>query len=398
MYGAPGVVAISSLSFRPSASLGSDLIRRAKCRPLLLDGRSIMKKLFDSVREPRSLAQAIVKVCREPLLALDGNLNILFASDSFCQSFELTPESTKNRRLASLDNGAWDIPAMRALLETVLAEQSVIEGVEIVHEFPRIGLRIFRLHAQIVPYEGESRTTVLLGFEDVTERRAIEQQKDHLLKRTDDLLHQKEMLLEEMQHRIINSLQIVASILMLKSRAVTSDETRQHLQDAHRRVMSVAVVQRHLQGSARGDLIEVAPYLTKLCDSIAESMIGDSSRTVLDVVADKGAVKSADIVSLGLIVTELVINALKYALPDRNETATVKVHYEMHGTDWKLSVSDNGVGKPHGGPAAKGGLGTSLVNALADQLDAEVESTRGPEGMRVTITHATFMSQSQQTA
>jgi chemotaxis protein methyltransferase CheR len=162
--------------------------------------------------------------------------------------------------------------------------------------------------------------------------------------------------------------------------------------------MSVAVVQQHLHGSGMGDLIEIAPYLTKLCESITESMIGDSSKTVLEVVADEGAAKSADIVSLGLIVTELVINALKYAFPDRREAATVKVHYEMHGTDWKLSVSDNGVGKPDDGPAAKGGLGTSLVNALANQLDAQVESKSGPDGMRVTITHATFVSRSQQAA
>jgi chemotaxis protein methyltransferase CheR len=357
-----------------------------------------VKELFDSVREPLSLAQAIVKARREPLLALDGNLNILFASDSFHQAFDITPEGTKNRQLLSLDNGAWNIPALSALVERVLAAQSVIEGVEITHEFPRIGPRDLILHARTVPYEDDSRTTILLGFEDVTERRAIEQEKDRLLKRTDELLQQKEILLEEMQHRIVNSLQIVASILMLKSRAVTSDETRQHLQDAHRRVMSVAVVQQHLHGSGMGDLIEIAPYLTKLCDSITESMIGDSSRTVLEVVADKGAAKSADIISLGLIVTELVINALKYAFPDRRETATVKVNYEMHGNDWKLSVSDNGVGKRDGGLAAKGGLGTSLVNALANQLDAQVESTSGPEGMRVTITHATFTSRSQQAA
>lgn len=357
-----------------------------------------MKELFDGVREPRSLAQAIVKVRREPLLALDGNLNISFASDSFHQSFDLTPEGTKNRQLFSLDNGAWNIPALSAIIERALAEKSVIEGVEIAHEFPRIGWRILLLHARTVPYEDDSRTTILLGFEDVTERRAIEQEKDRLLNQTAELLQQKEMLLEEMQHRIVNSLQIVASILMLKSRAVTSDETRQHLQDAHHRVMSVAVVQQHLHGSGMGDLIEIAPYLTKLCDSIAESMIGDSNKTVLEVVADKGAAKSADIVSLGLIVTELVINALKYAFPDRKEAATVKVRYEMHGTDWKLSVSDNGVGKPDSDLAAKGGLGTSLVNALANQLDAQVESTSGPEGMRVTITHATFVSRSQQAA
>src|SRR4029079_16818239 len=181
---------------------------------------------------------------------------------------------------------------------------------------------------------------------------------------------------------IVNSLQIIASILMLKARAVTSEETRQHLQDAHRRVMSGAAVQQHLHSSGRADTIDIAPYLSKLCESLAESMICESRPAKLTVTADEGFVQSADAISLGLIVTELVINALKYAFPDQKKAATVKVDYEVNGTDWKLSVSDNGVGRlANDGPPAKGGLGTSLVKALAHQLDAQVEIINSPNGM-----------------
>jgi two-component sensor histidine kinase len=113
------------------------------------------------------------------------------------------------------------------------------------------------------------------------------------------------------------------------------------------------------------------------------------------VTADPGWAVSADAISLGLIVTELVINALKYAFPDPEKAATVTVAYEVNGTAWKLSVHDNGVGRPTGnGPPAKGGLGTSLVQALAHQLDAQVGIINSPTGMRVSITHATFVSRS----
>jgi chemotaxis protein methyltransferase CheR len=260
-------------------------------------------------------------------------------------------------------------------------------------EFPRVGHRTFLLHARKVLDTDNGHSLILLGFEDITDRRAIEHQKEQLQHRTEDLLKQKEILLEEMQHRIVNSLQIIASILMLKARAVTSEESRQHLQDAHRRVMSVATVQQYLHSSARADRIEIAPYLCKLCDSLALSMIGETSPSKLIVTADTGFVLSADAVSLGLIVTELVINALKYAFPDPVKAGVVAISYEINGTAWKLSVADNGVGRAENvSPTAKGGLGTSLVKALAQQLDAKVEIISGPGGMTVSVIHATFVS------
>jgi two-component sensor histidine kinase len=352
-----------------------------------------MTMLFDRIEDARSLAQIVVETVREPLLVLDNTLTILVASNSFHKTFQISPKDTPGRPLFTLDKGGWDIPALHTLLERSLVDQTVVEGFLVEQEFPRIGARKFLLHARKVLGTDAGHALILLGFEDITDRRAIEHEKELLQLRTDDLLVQKEVLLAEMQHRIVNSLQIIASILMLKARAVSSEETRQHLQDAHRRVMSVAAVQQHLHVSARADVIDVAPYLSKLCESLAESMIGESRPAKLTVTADEGYVASANAVSLGLIVTELVINALKYAFPDSGKEASVKVDYEVNGTDWKLSVSDNGIGRgADSAPPAKGGLGTSLVKALAQQLDAQVETVSGPGGMRVSITHATFLS------
>jgi chemotaxis protein methyltransferase CheR len=351
--------------------------------------------LFDKIADARLLAQTIVDTVREPLLVLDADFTILLASGSFYRSFQMSPEKAEGCSLFALDDGAWNIPALRALLNLVARERSVMEGFEVAHDFPRIGTRALLLHARRASDGDASRTLILLGFEDVTERRAIEREKALLQEQTDELVLQKEMLLEEMQHRVLNSLQIIASILMLKARAVTSEEARQHLQDAHQRVMSVAAVQQHLHSTGRGELIEMAPYLSKLCDSLAKSMIDDERTEALHVVADEGTVGSADAVSIGLIVTELVINALKHAFPNGAASAVVIVRYEVNGTDWKISVSDNGVGKPGGiATGVKGGLGTSLVNALAHQLDAQVSATSGPDGMTVSITHATFTSRS----
>ena len=92
-----------------------------------------------------------------------------------------------------------------------------------------------------------------------------------------------------------------------------------------------------------------------------------------------------------MIATELVMNALKHAFPANKTDGRIIIAYDVDGTNWKLSVADNGIGKPDGVFAQpKTGLGTGIVNALAQQLDASVETSATPEGTTVSITHATF--------
>jgi chemotaxis protein methyltransferase CheR len=204
---------------------------------------------------------------------------------------------------------------------------------------------------------------------------------------TTKLLQQKETLLQEMQHRIANSLQIIASILLLKAQTVQSEETRLQLRDAHQRVMSVATVQQQLQASGHGEPIELGPYLSRLCDTLAGSMIGDSRPIVLRVEADAGTAVSAEVLSIGLITTELVINALKHGFPGSGR-GDILVKYAVDEASWCLSVSDTGVGlQQDGGRRGRTGLGTSIVEALARQLKARVEITSQSPGMTVSIVH-----------
>ena len=110
---------------------------------------------------------------------------------------------------------------------------------------------------------------------------------------------QKKILLQEMQHRVANSLQIIASILLLKAKTVQSEETRLHLQDAHQRVISVATVQQQLHASGLNDRIEIGPYLSKLCDSFAASMIGERRPLTIMVQASSGGAVSSEAVTSG---------------------------------------------------------------------------------------------------
>jgi two-component sensor histidine kinase len=193
-------------------------------------------------------------------------------------------------------------------------------------------------------------------------------------------------LLREVQHRIANSLQIIASVLLQSARRVQSEETRGHLKDAHSRVMSIASVQQQLAQSAEGDVV-LRPYFTQLCASLGASMIEDHARLSIHLAVDDSVVGSETSISLGLIVTELVINALKHAFPEGRQGA-IDVRYQARGPNWTLSVSDDGIGISADPETAKAGLGTSIVEALASQLQAEVRVADAAPGTTVEIVHS----------
>jgi len=333
------------------------------------------------------LAQAIVNTIPEPFLVLDARFQVLAASRSFYETFAVDPDQVQGRLLFDLGDGQWNIAALRLLLETIIPDRVVMNDFEVEDNFPVLGRRTMLLSGRKVLYEDSEDITILLAFQDVTARRIIEQEKQALLQQTEELLQQKQVLFQEMQHRVANSLQIIASILMLKARVVSSEETRFHLEAAHQRVMSVAAVQQHLHATDGIDQINVRHYLTKLCSALAESMVEDSRPIAVTVNADGGMIESSEAVSLGLIVTELVINAIKYAFPAPKAEAAILVTYASDAPSWTLSVSDNGVGiDPNHQARSGGGLGTTIVNALAKQLNAEMVLSKGATGLTVSVT------------
>jgi len=328
-----------------------------------------------------ALAQAIVDTIRDPLLVLDQDLRVITANRSFYQMFDMASQNVRGRPLYELGDGQWDIPELRLSLIDVVPQHAVMRAYEVEREFPNIGRRTMLLNAREVFNHGNTEKLILLAIEDITDRCAAE-----LL--TAELLRQKETLLQEMQHRIANSLQIIATILLLKMKTVLSEETRLHIQDAHQRIMSVATVQQQLQASGRGEPIEVGPYLSKLCDTLGASMIGDRQPISLKVEAGPGASASGELVSIGLITTELVINALKHGFPTSADGCEILVRYDVDECNWRLSVSDNGIGvQRDGGARGRTVLGTTIVEALAHQLKACVEITRQSPGMTVSIVH-----------
>jgi two-component sensor histidine kinase len=351
-----------------------------------------MKELRD-LAEAQTLALAIVDTLPEPFLVLDESLQLLAGSRCFYEVFKEDPVKAHGRSLFDLSGGQWDIPGLRPLLATVLPQHAAVEGFEFEQDFAFLGRRIIQLNALPIRDDGGASRMVLLAIRDITERRVAEQEKQRLLEHTEELLEQQRTLLREMQHRIANSLQIIASILLLKAGSVTSEETKKELRAAHQRVMSVATVQSHLHASNGIEQIEMGPYLTKLSAGLASSMVGPTQSIDIVVVAGAGALPTSHAVSVGLIVTELIMNAIKYAFPKRRASARIRVTFEKARSDWKLTVSDNGVGRwRNESPKTSTGLGTALVGALAKQLEAQISEPSSLKGLTVEVTRSTFES------
>jgi two-component sensor histidine kinase len=325
-----------------------------------------------------SLAVALIESSQAPLLLLANDLTVIGASASFCAAFDIDPAGVAGTKLSALGSGEWSVPQLHSLLRATFAGAAAIEAYEmdLVREGKKTACLVLNAHK--LDYSDEGPPRIVLAVSDITSARLAERLKD-------DLVQKNQVLLQELQHRVANSLQIIASVLMQSARRVQSDETRVHLHEAHHRVMSIATLQKQLAISTT-DEVELRKYLKELCASIGASMIDDQARVSLISTADDTVTSANVSVSLGLIVTELVINALKHAFPGRNQKGDIRVDYLADAKGWTLSVDDNGNGMK-AEANAKPGLGTGIVEALARQLDATVHvSDQGP-GTKVSVTH-----------
>ncbi len=332
---------------------------------------------------------AVVAASPAPLLLLDGNREIVAASRSFCDAFTPGQRDLTGRQLYALGTGEWDDRDLRSLIDVTASGAAEVDAYELDLKPAGQAMRRLIIQTRRLTYLDLDQVRILVAVSDVTDARADR-------KLTDDRLRRMGILLQEVRHRVANSLQIIASVLLQNARKSESEETRGHLTSAHHRVMSVAGLERLLSSSDDGD-VQVHAYFTSLCDSIRSSMIGEPDRIVLRVDGGEGVIEARVSVSLGLIVTELVINALKYAFPDGG-SGTIAVDYNFHGPNWVLCVRDDGVGMPTDRSLVRTGLGTTIVQALAGQLHATINVVSAYPGTKVVIEHTQIAIVADETA
>ena len=279
----------------------------------------------------------LLETIREGILVLEPDLTIRFANRSFCHTFAVAPEHTVGRKLYEIGNGQWDIPKLRTSLETIISDRKTIEAFEVEHFFPSIGRRIMLLNARPVYRPGNKIKQILLAIEDVTEPARLEREHAAAHERIG-------MLMQELTHRVKNSLQLIAAIVMIEARGLERSEGKVALERVSRRITALGHLYSKLSESETFEAVDAATYLNELCRHLIASVYKDGDTFIMLKTDIESELLPADrAIPIGLIVNELVTNAVKYSFPGEAK-GTVMVTLKRVPGELRLTVADDGQG------------------------------------------------------
>lgn len=372
---------------------GSSFPAEVWSHPLLRDGRPLGAVVtFVDISERKAAERALVEERNfsSAVLGNAGALIVVLDREGRIRRFNRAAEQLSGRRFADVEGRfPWDtvLPPEKAdeirrnAFDPSLAEA----GQDVTHytnEWMDTGGKrhwIEWTNSLLRDAQGRMAFMVSIGV-DISERRAAAE-------KIRVALHEKELLLKEIYHRVKNNLQMVVSLLTLQARNTEQPQAREALGDSARRIRSMALVHEQLYQSGDLSVINFGSYIRQLVHQIESSYEDDAARIRVQIEAAATRLGIETAVPLGLVVNELVTNAHKHAFPaGRSGTIALRLQ-ELPGGELELSVSDDGVGLPEGiDPAQSRSLGLRLVAMLAAQLDAELALAR-PEagGSRFTL-------------
>jgi two-component sensor histidine kinase len=285
----------------------------------------------------------LLETIREGILVLEPDLTIRFANRSFCHTFAVAPEHTVGRKLYEIGNGQWDIPKLRTSLDAIISDRKTIEAFEVKHFFPSIGRRIMLLNARTVYRPGNKIKQILLAIEDVTEPARLEREHAAAHERIG-------MLMQELTHRVKNSLQLIAAIVMIEARGLERSEGKAALERVSRRITALGHLYSKLSEADTFETIDAATYLNELCRHLIASVYKDGDTFIMLKTDIESELLPADrAIPIGLNVNELVTNAVKYGFPGEAK-GTVMVTLKRVPGELRLTVADDGQGLDLDGP------------------------------------------------
>ncbi len=298
----------------------------------------------------------------EGVIFADRNHSILRVNAEFVRMFGYSAEEAKGRIIDDL------IAPEERFEEAQSLSQSVEDGGFVRLETRRCGKDGRELDVSILGgpiYEDGAIVGIFAIYRDISRRKRVEAA-------VETSLREKEVLLQEIHHRVKNNMQIISSILSLEIGSLSDPEVKRALQVSQNRIRSMALVHEKLYQSSDLARVDISDYVSDLCSGL-ESLSADGSDLTLELDIDELQADVDFAIPFGLIVNELVTNAIKHARP-KSGPPVVKVRMRVTGDGTELVVSDNGPGLPPEFDAAAGAsLGLKLVQSLAAQLSGRLE-------------------------
>lgn len=192
-------------------------------------------------------------------------------------------------------------------------------------------------------------------------------------------------LLHEVNHRVANSLQIVSNMVGMQSRLLPAGPAREALGDTERRILAIAQVHRRLYASDDVQSVAMDEYLAALIAQLEETWSSEQAPRDIRLTAEPLKLHAEKAMSLGVIVSELVSNACKYAYAE-DEGGEIRVDFRRAGSEgFRLCVEDDGCGFDRDASPKGTGLGSRLITAMARGLSAKVDYAPAPRGVRATL-------------
>ena len=198
-------------------------------------------------------------------------------------------------------------------------------------------------------------------------------------------LHEKEVLLKEIHHRVKNNLQVITSLLGLQSSRVSDDGVKALFRSSQNRINVMSSIHEMLYQSDNFSEINYSNYLNKLLSGLLLSMIGDESDIELIIKADSINLNIDTAVPLGLLINEIVTNALKYGVTNKSNGVITLVIKKINGIDYEMLIGDNGAGFPEDAVQDRKTLGLKLIRQLTRQIKGVIKMDKSKKGTNYII-------------
>ncbi|MFS2175323.1 sensor histidine kinase [Rhizobium pisi] len=320
----------------------------------------ILEDLYRLLRSGHVQAQGVVDTMTQPIVVLDHNLCVTNANNAFLRTFEVERDDILGESFFRLGNGQWEIADLRHLIASVIPKAAAVVGFEVTHDFPAIGQRTFLVDARRLIHPDNNSTNILILFDDVTERRRHDAEKDFIV--------------AEARHRLRNLFAVIRAIAM---QTETEDRTATEYRDIFLGRLEVTLRAREIASS--GETTDFEPLLRRSVGELGVERFHCDGPAV--------TLASSKVLAVSMIFHELGTNAMKHgalSVPAGQIHVTWALEAGPRSRTYLICEWQEKNGLPVTPPKRRG-YGTELIEGTSAHLGGKVELKYDPGGLTATI-------------